>query len=151
MQPGDTKGRGVEGGVKESISLAERKVADQKISRFERPWSFVDASSKTRSHHKRSQNRYEHDALLFFSSLLPSLFLRSFLLFSSSSFFFPPIFLSFPSFSSFSSRLLLLLPFLLLLLGEIAEEGERFHVVNGRSKGIDGDPLKASKEEAIAL
>lgn len=63
-------------------------------------------------------------------------------------FFFPPIFLSFPSFSSFSSRLLLLL---LLLLGEIAEEGERFHVVNGRSKGIDGDPLKASKEEAIAL
>lgn len=147
MQPGDTKGRGVEGGVKESISLAERKVADQKISRFERPWSFVDAS-KTRSHHKRSQNRYEHDALLFFSSLLPSLFLRSFLLFSSSSFFFPPIFLSFPSFSSFSSRLL---PLLLLLLGEIAEEGERFHVVNGRSKGIDGDPLKASKEEAIAL
>lgn len=147
MQPGDTKGRGVEGGVKESISLAERKVADQKISRFERPWSFVDAS-KTRSHHKRSQNRYEHGALLFFSSPLPSLFLRSFLLFSSSSFFFPPIFLSFPSFSSFSSRLLLLL---LLLLGEIAEEGERFHVVNGRSKGIDGDPLKASKEEAIAL
>lgn len=151
MQPGDTKGgRGRSRGVKESISLAERKVADQKISRFERPWSFVDAS-KTRSHHKRSQNRYEHDALLFFSSLLPSLFLRSFLLFSSSSFFFPPIFLSFPSFSSFSSRLLLLLPFLLLLLGEIAEEGERFHVVNGRSKGIDGDPLKASKEEAIAL
>lgn len=147
MQPGDTKGRGVEGGVKESISLAERKVADQKISRFERPWSFVDAS-KTRSHHKRSQNRYEHGALLFFSSPLPSLFLRSFLLFSSSSFFFPPIFLSFPSFSSFSSRLL---PLLLLLLGEIAEEGERFHVVNGRSKGIDGDPLKASKEEAIAL
>lgn len=66
-------------------------------------------------------------------------------------FFSPPIFLSFPSFSSFSSRLLLLLPFLLLLLGEIAEEGERFHVVNDRSKGIDGDPLKASKEEAIAL
>lgn len=95
---GGEGGGGRSRGVKESISLVERKVADQKISRFERPWSFVDASSKTRSHHKRSQNRYEHGALLFFSSLLPSLFLRSFLLFSSSSFFFPPYLPFFPFF-----------------------------------------------------
>lgn len=103
--------RGYEGGwresrgVKESISLVERKVADQKISRFERPWSFVDAS-KTRSHHKRSQNRYEHGVLLFFSFLFPFLFLRSFLLFFSSFFFFllsSFLFLLFPSFLLASS------------------------------------------------
>lgn len=125
MQPGDTKGRGVEGGVKESISLAERKVADQKISRFERPWSFVDASSKTRSHHKRSQNRYEHGALLFFSSLLPSLFLRSFLLFSSSSFFFP--------LSSFLS--LLFPPF--LLASSSSSPSSFFFSVKSRRKAND--------------
>ena len=67
------------------------------------------------------------------------------LFFSPSSFYDPSSFSFLPS-SFFSSRLLPL-----LLLGEIVEEGERFHVVNGRSKGIDGDPLKASEEEAIAL
>ena len=78
-----------------SLYLVERKVADQKISASN--GEFRRDASKTRSHHKRSQRRYERGGTLFFSSPLRSLSL------SLPSFFFTLVASSSPSSSSSSS------------------------------------------------